>query len=637
MERESFEDDATARFLNEHFISIKVDREQRPDLDALMVEEVSRLGQSPGWPLTLILTPDLEPIFGGTYLPKVSSKGRPGLVDVLREVDERWREDPAITQSAKDLVAKMKADALAKSPGGDVDEPLLKTSMALLERARDRDEGGFGTRQKFPNSPLLLAELRWAERTGDVVVLSHVVSTLEHLGRGGIRDHLAGSFHRYAVDRRWHIPHFEKTLYDNAQLASIYLEASRLVAGEQRASFLRLGRAILDDLAANWQRPDGGMIVGFDADDPQGEGAYYTFTRPELDQLLGPSDARIFATLFGVTAAGERSLEGRSVLHRREDAAVAKELSLDLKELDAVEARSLPKLLAARASRPPPRVDDKELAGWNGLALMAFADAARSLDEPRYLAVAQRIAKFLVAHCWDAGSRSMRRGLRAGSSLGDGFLEDHALPALGLLRLHAADGDPAWLLRAHELDASITARFHDAARDAFFHAPASRGPGDLPMRLRDGDDGVLPSGASAASLLFLELGELAGDQARYDVGARALRAVGPRLREDPFASGFALVAADHMTRKVLEVVIAGDPSDPTTLALARELSLATDARILPIRVPSAGASPALLAAFPGLAAKTARGGRAAAYVCTFGACDAPTSEAGALRQQLTNK
>ena len=301
---------------------------------------------------------------------------------------------------------------------------------------------------------------------------AHLGLTLDRLRRGGIRDHLSGTFHRYATDRAWHVPHFEKTLYDNAQLAALYLAASRALGAPEMEG---VARAVLDDLVASWQRPDGGLIVGFDADDPVGEGAYYTFTRAELDRALGPGDAPVVAALFGVAAPGERSLGGRSVLHRRDEGSVAHDLGITRREVDEVWARSSAKLLTARAARPPPAADDKELAAWNGLALMALADAGRTLGEARYVAAAQRVARFLVERCWDEPSRTMRRGLRRGAPLGEGVLDDYALAALGLLRLHAADGDVAWLAHASAITAALVERFHDDARAAFFRTPLPAG------------------------------------------------------------------------------------------------------------------------------------------------------------------
>jgi uncharacterized protein len=641
MEKESFEDDETARYLNEHFISIKVDREQRPDLDDLFIEAVSRLGGSAGWPLTVVLTPDLEPVFGGTYFPRVRARGMPALLDVLREVHASWREQgPALARRGRDLLARIDRDARTSGEAGEVSAPLLQGAFARIERARDATEGGFGTSRKFPNTPLLLAELRFFERTRDAAARAHIELTLEHAMRGGIRDPLAGTFHRYATDRAWHVPHFEKTLYDNAQLAGLYLEAARALG---REDFEQVGRAVLDDLVAAWQRPDGGLWVGFDADDPRGEGVYYTFTPAELTEALGPEDARVVAALFGVTEAGEPSLDGRSVLHRREDAAVATSLGLRPPQVVEVAARSIPLLRRTRDARPAPAADDKELAGWNGLALMALADAGRWLDEPRYIAAAQRVAGFLTERCLlpSAGpnqGRRMLRGLRKGAALGDGFLEDYALPALGLIRLHAADGDLRWLDLARVIADAMIERFHDPAHDTFLKAPAdpsaASASGALPLRRPDNDDGVVPSGSSAATLLMLELGAISGDSAIYERGDRALRAATARLRSDPFASGFLLVAAEHALAPVREVVIAGAPDDPRTRGLVREVARTTHARVLPVRLGPAGASPALLRVFPALSGKSALSGKPTAFVCRRGACELPTSDPTALRQKL---
>jgi hypothetical protein len=642
MEKETFEDDETARLLNARFVAIKIDREERPDLDALFVDAVQRLGQSAGWPLNLILTPDLEPVFGGTYFPRVATGGRPGLADVLREIDQRFRDDgPSLARRGRDLLAAIRAEASAPAPAGDLGEEVLRAAMTALGPARDPAFGGFGQRQKFPDTPLLLAELRWVERTAAAAeVRAHLGLTLDRMRRGGVRDHLSGTFHRYAVDRAWLVPHFEKTLYDNAQLAALYLEAGRALGDPELTA---TGRAVLDDLVASWQRSDGGIIVGFDADDPGGEGAYYTFTPAELSKALGPEDARIVGALYGVTAAGERTLGGRSVLHRRDEAEVARDLGVDRAVLDQAWGRALPRLIEARAARPPPATDDKELAAWNGLALMALADAARTLGEPRYLAAAQRIARFLVERCWDGAARTLRRGVRRGAPFGEGFLDDYALSALGLLRLHAADGDLAWLAQASAITVTLVERFHDEARDSFVQVPFAPGPrlpagaadGSLPLQRRDVDDGVLPSGGSAAALLLVELGAMAGDADLHDRGLHALRAAVPRLLGSPFSSGFFLVAIDHATSDPREVVIAGDPGDARTRALSAELSATSDARVLPALLPAAGAPPEIARAYPALAGKTALHDRPTAFVCRRGACDPPTDSPAVLREKLS--
>lgn len=630
MEEESFEDDEVARYLNEHFVSIKVDREQRPDIDALYIEAVRRLGGSTGWPLTVFLTPDGVPFYGGTYFPRHGGGRRPGFLDVLREVQRRFTEEENVAAQGRQIFEAIERSARPPSSGERAVSPAaIDAAFARLAGARDGELGGFGRRQKFPNAPLLLAELRYVERTENAAARSHLVLTLEEAMRGGIRDHLAGTFHRYAVDRRWHVPHFEKTLYDNAQLAQVYVEAGRLLG---RADFVAVGRAILDDLIAQWQQEDGGFVVGFDADDPGGEGFYYTWTPAELEAVLGAEDARRFATLFGVTAGGERLLEGRSVLHRIPDAQAEARLGMSGAEIEAFVARTAPRLRPVRDRRAPPAIDDKELASWNGLAIIALANVGRWLEEPRYVQAAQRAARFVMERLFEDGV--MLRGRRQGDSLGEGFLDDHALPLLGLLRLHAADGDPRWLGDAHRLGRAIIDRFHDAEL-ATFHQSARQGElAGLPLRRPDLDDGVLPSGGNAAALALIELGAIAGDRTMHGLGERAARAAAPRAVESPFGSGFLLVVLDHLVGQSREAVVAGDPDDPRTRALWAEIRPTTPARVLPVRLPASGAPASLVERFGALRGKVALDGAPTAYVCQIGSCELPTSDPAVLREQL---
>ena len=616
MEAESFTNDDVARELNDHFVAIKIDREERPDLDAVYLEAVSALGGSTGWPLNVFLTPALEPYFGGTYFPREAANGRPGLVEVLREMRRLFRAEGAkVATRGREILASIANRAQAAA--GDVSELTLNQAMDRLERARDGEHGGFGMGHKFPNAPLLLAELRFARRTGDRAAATHVTKTLTAMANGGVRDQLAGTFHRYATDRAWRVPHFEKTLYDNAQLAALYAEETVASGGE---AFATVAPRVLDDLAAGWQASDGGLVVGFDADDPIGEGAFYTWTPAELGAALGLDVAKSAAPILGVSVGGEPGLGGRSVLHfgdARGAAAARPFLGL---------------LRSARDTRPPPPIDDKELAGWNGLALGAFADVGRFLREPRYVAVAQRIARFLTARCWDAASGKMARGFRREARLGDGFLEDYALVALGLIKLHAADGDPRWLLDARAIGDALLRRFHEPSRSTFVRA--EHGDVTVPTRTPDVIDGPLPSGGAAATMLFLQLGALAGDASLHEIGARALAAQASLMVASPTQSGFFLVALDHATAGVREAVIAGDEADPRTRALVAELAHVTDARVLPVRVPSAGADAALVARFPTLDGKVAQKGVPTAYVCDRGACQRPTSDPATLRAQL---
>ncbi len=630
MEQESFEDDEVADYLNRHFIAIKVDREQRPDVDALYLDAVAALGASTGWPLTVFLTPELAPFHGGTYFPRHGGRGRPGFLDVLEEVKRRFDETgPEVAARGRAIFEAIERDARSRgatataAPGEAV-----ARAMIALERMRDREHGGFGGRQKFPNAPLLLAELRYVARTRDPSVEAHLVTTLEHAMRGGVLDHLTGTFHRYAVDRAWHVPHFEKTLYDNAQLALVYVEAG-LALG--RDDFVEVGRAALDELVATWQLPDGGLVVGFDADDPGGEGFYYSWTRAELERALGPGDARAFATLFDV-GPHDAPLEGaRSVLHRLAPQVASTRLGLDAPAIDALVARALPRLRAARAARAAPAVDDKQLASWNGLAILALATAGRWLEEPRYVEAAQRAARFVLERLWQPDRATMLRGARHGVSLGDGFLDDHALPALALLRLHAADGDERWLLAADALGRAVVERFYDAERRAFMCC-AEGAAGPAPLRRPDVDDGVLPAGGNAAIALMLELGALEGDRALLELGLDAADAATARAMASPFGSGFLLTVLDQRAAPRREVVIAGGADESAALFAVVRPSISP--RLLVARVPAGGAGAALAERFPALRGKVAIGDRPTAFVCEVGRCELPTSEPATLRRQL---
>lgn len=632
MEEESFEDDEVAAFLNAHFVSIKVDREQRPDLDAIYIDAVAAMGGSTGWPLTVFLTPSLEPFFGGTYFPRQPKGGRPGFLELLEQMRALHAEPgPKLAERGRRVLEQVEQRSLAAVGAPAPLEPgQVAEAIARLVAARDVDFGGFGQQQKFPQAPLLLAHLRHIQRVDDPSARRHVVRTLEAMMRGGIRDPLAGSFHRYAVDVRWRVPHFEKTLYDNAQLAAIYIEAGLEL---ERDDFVATGRMVLDELVSAWQRPDGGFVVGFDADDPAGEGRFYTWTPDELAAVLPARDAEIFAAAFGVTARGDAQLDGRSVLHRDEDEAIAAQLGIDVAALQRAIAGSLPRLRDARARRPAPRVDDKELVAWNALAIMALADAARWLDEPRLRDAAAAAGRWLLETAW-SGSR-LQRGVVEGRTLGDGFLDDHALAGLALIRLHAATGEPRWLEGARRLADEIVASFYDSQRHVFLHVRGVTAPGDpaLPVRLADFGDDVMPSGGAAAVQLMLELGAITGDEALYDIGWSVLQRAAAGAVQRSHASGALLVALDHATARVREVVIAGDPEDAATLALWREVAPTLPRRVLPIRLGAQGVPSSMRTTFPALVGKRARR-RATAYVCERGRCEAPTSDPLVLREQL---
>ena len=621
MERESFDDDEVATFLNQHFVAIKVDREQRPDIDALYLEAVAAMGGSTGWPLNVFLTPELMPIVGGTYYPKNGDGRRPGFLFIAREVETQWRtHGEAAASKGRDIVDRIAK--LRPRNGGDAapNRARVDEAMAAIARTRDEVRGGFGTRQKFPNVPALLFELRFASRGNDeahVAAREHVVLTLERMRDGGLRDQLTGSFHRYTVDPGWLTPHFEKTLYDNAQLAALYLEAARVFADPAHEE---VARAVLDDLLAHWQLPEGGFIVGFDADDAGGEGTYYTWTRDELDAAFDTSTATAIARTFEIRSNGERSVLQRTdgdlaiIIPRKPGVA-------SMRALPEVVQRAIPELLRIREQRPAPARDDKVLVSWNALAIAALADAGRSLNEPRYLDAATRAATFLHDRCLEEGALS--RGVRGDRDLGPGFVDDYAALGLALLRLHVATGELEHVRTAMTLAHEIRTRFWDDDRGAFRHGAAD---GALPVAPLDMSDGALPSGGALATQLWLELGLLTGDEVLDDAATKLLARRGASFSEAKLGAGAWLTTLEAATADQREVVIAGD--DPNLLDVLRD---ADPGRILVLRIPAEGTADA----WPNVAGKKALAGKSTAFVCERGSCKLPTSDPAVLRKQIT--
>lgn len=621
MEKESFDDDTVAEFLNASFIAIKVDREQRPDIDALYLSAVAAMGGDTGWPLNVFLTPNGVPIAGGTYFPREPDGKRPGFLALAQQVHADWtaRGDAIASdgQRIMDALAKRGADGPGSAPTtADVD-----TAMQNLARTRDDVRGGFGTRQKFPNAPLLLTALRWSTR-GDspehLAAREHVVTTLERMRDGGLRDAISGSFHRYCVDPDWRIPHFEKTLYDNALLASLYLEASQRL---DRRDFAAVGRAVLDDLLAQWRTPAGTFIVGFDADDASGEGTFYTWTRAELDAALGPVAAQTFARAYGVDA-GDPELGGRTVLRRAQGKGAADVYYAD---------RDLPRLAEIRAKRPAPARDDKVLVAWNALAIEALVDGRRILGDRRYLEAASAAAATLSTHALRGDA--VRRGNKDGVDLGDGFADDHALFARALLRLHAATGDLAQLRTAYAIAKALHRDFWDPQRGGVKRARAND---DLPVVMLDMHDQALPAAGGVAAALWLEIGTLVGDDMLVKAGNETLARWKQDAIDTPASAGTLLGAMDTWSRDVFEVVIAGPADDPDVLSFVRATHDVDLARLAIARIGIDGIVAEVPEYWPALARKRGRSGKPTAFLCTRGSCELPTSDPNMLRYQLAN-
>ena len=617
MERESFEDLEIARYLNEHFVAIKVDREERPDLDAVYMTAVQLLTGDGGWPMTLALTPDRQPFFGGTYFPaRDGDRGaRIGFFSLLRKVRGAYDEQPDAVLAAAGQLSRAVRDEAQPAPGSRLPGPeAIRAAVERLAGSFDPVNGGFGGAPRFPSAAELALLARYHRRTGDAQALRMVVRTLEAMARGGIHDQLGGGFHRYATDARWLKPHFEKMLYDQAQLARAYLDGFQLTG---REDFAAVVRDTLDFVAREMTDSRGAFFSASDADSPapggeEVEGYFFTWTPAEVEKALGRSDAKLFDAAYGVTRAGD--LEGRSILR------VAHPVRDGRDRARLAHARE--KLLAARGHRPPPAIDRKVLTSWNGLMIAAFARASFVLREPRYAAVAARAAEALLA--------SARRGgeIRHTGTSDESFLDDAAALAEGLIALYESTGDARWLMEALALQRTLDTRFRDAGAGGYFLTPEGAKPSLA--REKPGDDGAVPSGNSIAAMNLLRLGALTGDDALRKRALEVLSAFASVLPRMPAM----LAALDSSLDDSLELVVVRPRADAgdALVEVARKVYL--PAAVLAIATEGADLA-AQAKVVPIVQDKRALRGLATAFVCSRGVCDLPTSDPAALERRLS--
>jgi len=623
MERESFEDEATARLMNEHFVSIKVDREERPDLDAIYMQAVQAMTGHGGWPMTVFLTPDGAPFYGGTYFPPVDRQGMPSFTRVLLAVAEAWRERrDQVGESAARMRALYAATTQRAEPQGTLDARLLERATRALDGMFDERHAGFGRAPKFPPTMALDFLLRRWARTGEPRALEMVQRTFVAMARGGIYDQVGGGFARYAVDARWLVPHFEKMLYDNALLVRL---GANLWQATHDAEVRRVTEETLRWVEREMTSPEGGFYSSLDADSEGHEGLFYLWTVDELDAALGP-DAATARTFWGATPEG--NFEERNILHvPHPPAAVAQRLGVPEAELLAIIARARDTLYAIRAQRVWPGRDDKILASWNGLMLRGVAEAARAFDDARWRALATRNAAFLWETLVQGEGSEVRvsRVHKDGVTRIDGFLEDHAALGLAALAMYELTFDPMWVRRARDLAAATVARFWSEEQAAFFDTAHDHEA--LVARPRDATDNATPSGSSLAVELLARLGDLLGDADMTRRAAWVLETGVEAMARHPQAFGHALGVADLSIEGATELALVGDPAAEDFQALAR----AAGESYAPSLVLAGGASTAEIGL---LADRPLRDGRATAYLCRHYACAQPVTEVDALREQL---
>ncbi|KMY69093.1 thioredoxin [Desulfocarbo indianensis] len=628
MAHECFEDQEVAEALNRDFVSIKVDREERPDLDGVYMNVCQALTGAGGWPLSVFLTPEQKPFFAGTYFPKTSRLGRPGFLDLLANISRMWSQDRGRILSTGDRIT----EAVRPRPDkerAELDMSVLEKAYWQLAGAYDPKWGGFGRAPKFPTPHHLNLLLRWHARQPGGKALEMVEATLKAMRRGGIWDHLGLGFHRYSVDERWLAPHFEKMLYDQALLAHAYLEAHQVTGNELYAQTARdIFAYALRDLTS----PEGAFYSAEDADSEGEEGLFYVWTPPQVAEVLEDQDLADFFCAYHDVGQHGNFEHGRSIIWENQSLEpLARHHGLSLEQASQRLAQAREKLFQAREKRPRPLRDDKVLAAWNGLMIAALAKGAAVLGRDEYREAAARAAEFVLAKLRDRQGRLLRRW-RQGQAQGPGYLDDHAFMIWGLIELYESGFDPAHLAAALELADAANRFFWDDLHHGYFFTP-HHGE-NLIVREKDLYDGALPSGNSSMALNLLRLARLTGDQAWENRAHKLMAAMSAQVAQQPMAYTQFLMALDFALGPAREVVVAGEPEHP----MVQELLGVAKRRFLPNRallLKPGGAPGRRLAQLAPFTEDMSPGeSGAAAYVCRDFACQRPVATPADLIEAL---
>jgi uncharacterized protein YyaL (SSP411 family) len=653
MAHESFEDEATAAIMNREFVNIKVDREERPDVDRVYMTFVQATTGGGGWPMSVWLTPDLKPFVGGTYFPPEDRYGQPGFKKVLERIATAWKQDHAkIAESGSKIVEALResqsspVDAAAK-----IDKDVFEKAYQQLDRSFDSREGGFSVAPKFPRPVALNFLTRLYARDPKSDIGKHALEmdllTLRKMAAGGMHDHLGGGFHRYSVDRYWHVPHFEKMLYDQAQLANAYLDAFQITQDQQYAD---VARDILDYVARDMTSKAGGFFSAEDADSlfehgkpEHGEGAFYIWTEKQIDEALG-NDAAIFKFHFGVQPRGnapegsdpQDEFRGKNILIQRHTIAeTAQHFKKSEDEVRQSLVRSRQKLLSIRSNRPRPHLDDKIITAWNGLMISAYARSAQIFDESKYLESAKRAAGFLRQNLYDGETKVLSRSYRDGRSNVEGFADDYAFVIQGFLDLYEASFDIEWLKFAIQLQETQDRLFFDDKNGGYFSTSGK--DKSVVLRMKDDNDSAEPAASSVAALNLLRLAQFRSDKQFEDRARKTIEAFAPTVSHFASAMPQFLVALDFSLSKPRQIVIAGKIDNEGTKVLLKEVHR----HFLPNKVlilADGGDGQIFFAAKnEAIGAMSPLEGKPAAYVCENFTCKAPVNDIKALNALLARE
>jgi uncharacterized protein YyaL (SSP411 family) len=624
MAHESFEDASTAQLMNEHFVNVKVDREERPDIDAIYMRAVVAMTGRGGWPLTVFLTPQGQPFFGGTYFPPESRHGLPAFRQVLLSVSTSYRErGDKIRRSAESIASHIATlDLSPSAPDVELSPKILDQAVRILSQQFDAQHGGFGEAPKFPQAMILDFLLREWHRSGNSLALRFVETSLRKMARGGIYDQLGGGFHRYSVDQRWLVPHFEKMLYDNALLSRLYLRAFHTTS---KPLYRRIAEETLDYVAREMISPEGGFYSAQDADSEGEEGKFFVWTTEEIQTALGEEEGGLLNQYFAVTSLG--NFEGKNVLSVPRDLDVVAHLAgVTVERLEDAITQGRSRLLAIREQRVRPQRDEKVITEWNGLMLASFAEAARVLGVERYQRIAVRNAEFILQELRRAGQ--LYRIHTAGQSRIPGHLSDYASLADGLLGLYEATFDDRWFLEARSLIDEMIPRFNDSLGSGFYDTDGAEA---LITRPRSWEDGALPSGNSMAADVLTRVAALTGEREYEKLAEDILAVRSTTLAQHPLTSGHLLSVLNFYLSPPEEIAIVGHPAaDDTRDLLEVVYGQYRPSKVVAVGTPGDNGE----ATVPLLARRGMLEGRATAYVCRRFSCQQPATTPSELEAQL---